>query len=75
MSDKKRLHIRRCHICGEVTEQEEALVVHCLHCGKSMAPFFYFDDFKVRVFADTELRPEPPDGGDRVPVRGLTAHW
>ena len=73
-TEEKALHVRRCHICGGITECEEALVSHCEHCGKPMAPFYFFDDREVQAWTDNDLRP-PGFNSERIPVRGLTAYW
>jgi hypothetical protein len=39
----KPVFFRRCHICGETTEDSVSEVIKCGHCGKNLAPFFYFD--------------------------------
>jgi len=68
------VHIRRCHMCGAVTEREGALVEKCRDCGKPMAPFYYFDDRRVPICSEMDLRPRQ-HLGERSPVRGLTAFW
>lgn len=42
MATRKILHIRRCHVCGTVTEREDHPVERCTECGKHLAPFFFF---------------------------------
>lgn len=37
------MHIRRCHVCGTVTEQQDSPVERCESCGKHLAPFFFFN--------------------------------
>ncbi len=44
---KNPMYLRRCHICGEVCECEGYIPEKCLHCGKSLAPFYYFDEAKA----------------------------
>ena len=48
MNRKKRfascVHIRRCHICGGITESDGQVVAKCDHCGKAMAPFYFFNE-------------------------------
>ena len=72
--EDQRLHFRRCHICNGVSESEGALVAHCGHCGKPMAPFYFFDDLDVAPMSDDDFRP-PHQQGARSPVRGFTAYW
>ncbi len=43
-TNEASLHFRRCHICGAVSETENALVDKCGHCGKFFAPFVFFDE-------------------------------
>lgn len=74
MSKKNRVHLRRCHVCGQVTESIGAPVTSCGSCGKAMAPFFYFDDLKTEPMADNGCQPPRLPGADS-PVRGLTATW
>lgn len=38
------LHIRRCHVCGEVNESEKSAIDRCLCCGKHLAPFLFCKD-------------------------------
>ena len=70
------LHVRRCHICGTVSESS-AEILKCHGCSKSLLPFYYFDKRKVKEFADNETRPQLPAPSDHVygPIRGLTAYW
>ena len=74
MKDTTKLHFRRCHMCDGVTESEEAPVDRCEHCGKPMAPFYFFDELGAPSLSDADLRPHVSKG-ERVPVRGLTAYW
>ncbi len=69
-----RMHIRRCHLCGGVTETDHEHVTHCESCGKPMAPFFFFNEIEAPLYSDVEMRP-PTSPGDRTPIRGLTAYW
>jgi hypothetical protein len=71
-----RVHIRRCHLCSGVTEAEGALVERCRHCGKTMAPFYFFNEVEVQPWSEAEMRmPVILNWGERKPVRGLTAVW
>lgn len=67
-------HLRRCHVCGEVTESLLKPVSRCEHCGKPMAPFFYFDERGAVVLADGILRPPDLPNQYRA-IQGLTAYW
>ena len=42
MATRTVRHIRRCHVCGTVNEQENHPVERCKDCGKHLAPFFFF---------------------------------
>ena len=68
------VHIRRCHVCGGMNESPETVVTKCDHCGKSMAPFYFFNEAETPTASDCELRMMPTPG-ERAPVRGLTAIW
>ena len=71
---KKPVHIRRCHVCGGVTEIEQGRVSRCQHCNQSLAPFYYFDEMYMEIPAENELRSYPPDG-EYFPIYGLTVYW
>ncbi len=74
MSRRKTvIHIRRCHVCGGVTEQEERIEC-CSHCGKSIVPFLYYDDEKTNAIDGEQMQPFLRPGVLR-PIRGLTAYW
>lgn len=76
MKKKVRLHIRRCHLCDGVTECESDPVNRCQHCGKSIAPFYFFDDYEVTPLSDVEMRPgDERKTGQRSPLRGFSAYW
>ncbi|RYZ74040.1 MAG: hypothetical protein EOP05_09540 [Proteobacteria bacterium] len=70
----KSVHIRRCHICNGVTESDGKDVKACEHCGKSMAPFYFFNDEEVAPHSDHEPRPLRT-AGKVVPILGFTAYW
>ena len=73
-------HIRRCHICGSVTESEDSAIHRCQHCGKHLAPFYYFDESKLEglqengphlsVWKQAALAP-----GTYQPIWGLSTYW
>ena len=77
--ESQRMHLRRCHLCDTVTEQHGEHVTKCDGCGKSMAPFYFFNDEQVVIFTDHDTRPESPEltrlSKERLPIRGLTAFW
>jgi hypothetical protein len=71
---KEAVNVRRCHVCGEVTESERE-ITKCSSCRKSLLPFYYFDNRKVLDYADNQLRPQIESPGVYGPVRGLAAYW
>ena len=44
INNKSKIHIRRCHVCSSVNEQVDKPVIKCTGCGKSLAPFMFFDE-------------------------------
>lgn len=72
-----KIHIRRCHVCGEVNEADEKLVQKCEHCGKTLAPFYYFDESKLMGLDQSPQR----EISSKLPLKqypplwGLTAYW
>lgn len=70
---KKITHIRRCHVCGAVTEQKQK-IDKCNSCGKAIVPFLYYDDAQVGVLSENQGQ-ERYDLGQIRPIRGLTAYW
>lgn len=83
MSESGFVHVRRCHICGRVSERGGEPVERCTHCGKHMAPYYFFDEQCVRVYSDVDPRPSEdtlrrrPEGSADThrPVRGFTVIW
>lgn len=73
-------HIRRCHVCNGTTESNEAAIHRCSHCGKHLAPFYYFDESKLdglpelgphlSRWKDTLMTP-----GTYQPIWGLSTYW
>ena len=71
----KEVHIRRCHVCGEVCESCED-ILKCTSCRKSLLPFYYFDKRKIAEYTDNEARPETElHESGYGPIRGLTVFW
>ena len=68
------VHVRRCHMCGGINEADDGFVDTCEHCGKSLAPFYYFDDRFSVPPSDLVIRSPRLDGEYR-PIQGLTAYW
>jgi len=70
----KPVFFRRCHMCGETNHKEGDRIERCEHCGKSLAPFYYFDERLVSTLGDKSLRAIPLEG-EYSPIQGLTAYW
>ncbi len=66
-------HVRRCHVCGEVSENKEQDVERCNHCKKPLAQFCFFDDRRVLPLSDDRKAGDILDAYQ--PIRGLTAYW
>lgn len=45
-------YLRRCHVCGATIERESHEIGACAHCGKHIAPFYYFDERQIIGFGD-----------------------
>lgn len=73
-ASKHQTSFRRCHICESVNECDGHDVKRCETCGKSMAPFYFFNDVEVVPHSDAQERPARPPGKVR-PVLGFTAYW
>lgn len=83
MRERVIVHVRRCHICDHVNERDGQSVDRCGHCGKILAPYYFFDEQNVHVYSDVEQRPtleqtrarpkEQP--GEHRPLRGFSAVW
>lgn len=67
-------YFRRCHMCDHVNEVSGDKLEYCECCGKSFAPFFYFDDRYTSVLSDLSMRP-PLIQGEYTPIQGLTVYW
>lgn len=89
MSSKEiKIHIRRCHICSAVNEQQDSLVQRCSCCGKSLAPFMFFDEKAALGLSDVnandeheeKMRLKSGNWGDSLsskypPIWGLAVYW
>ncbi|MGE0634379.1 MAG: hypothetical protein AB7O96_18330 [Pseudobdellovibrionaceae bacterium] len=73
----KVIHIRRCHVCGEVNESEHGTVHKCENCGKHLAPFYYFDESKCIPLGDAldSEKSEAKQDSYYNPIWGLSAFW
>ena len=64
---------RRCHVCNCVSRDNEP-ILKCQECAMQMAPFFYFDVRRTRVYADAPFDNTAQEEEYR-PIEGLTAFW
>ncbi len=44
IDNKRKIHVRRCHVCSAVNEHIGSPVIKCDGCGKFLAPFMFFDE-------------------------------
>ncbi|MFZ3229760.1 MAG: hypothetical protein WA160_06120 [Pseudobdellovibrio sp.] len=89
MSSKEiKIHIRRCHICHTVNEQKDSLVDKCTGCGKTLAPFMFFDEkaelglteVDSNEAHETRMRLKSGNWGESLssrypPIWGLAVYW
>lgn len=73
-------HIRRCHVCGHTTELEGSAVHKCAHCGKHLAPFYYFDESKLEGLLEqgpylSTWKDSTLAAGTFNPIWGLSTYW
>jgi predicted nucleic acid-binding Zn-ribbon protein len=73
MGRKDGTFIRRCHVCGQLTEHKE-VIDRCTNCGKALAPFCYFDERKAATYAADLERP-PPMEEELSSIVGISAYW
>lgn len=71
------IYLRRCHVCGATIERESHSIGQCAHCGKHLAPFYYFDERQIIGFGDGVG--EHVLGGDLehnyLPLIGFGLYW
>lgn len=70
-------YVRRCHVCGAVTERQKNegdKGLSCESCGKAIAPFVFYVEKTIPLLADNLPRP-PLLKGEFAPVRGLSVLW
>lgn len=71
-------YFRRCHVCGETFEKEGHNIGSCPHCGKAVAPFYYFDERQIIGFGDIQSEwALPTDSLDHTyrPLIGIGLFW
>jgi hypothetical protein len=71
-------YLRRCHVCGATIEKESQSMGCCAHCGKNIAPFYYFDERQIIGFGD--VIGETVREGDSTdhtyrPLIGIGLYW
>ncbi len=76
----RKVHVRRCHICGEVNEADGHLVEECSHCGKKLPAFFYFDEslamgLKTPEQAASEYKSSALPLREYPPLMGISVYW
>lgn len=69
------IFFRRCHVCGATNQSLMERVEECECCGRTLPPFFYFDERIVPVAQECHLRPVPQNYQGYAPIQGLTAYW
>ncbi len=75
-----KVHIRRCHVCGECNEAENQLVKECANCGKQLPAFFYFDEsvamgLKTPEAAAKEYKSSALPLREYPPLTGISVYW
>ena len=75
-----KVHVRRCHICGECNEVEGSLVKECSLCGKQLPSFFYFDEsvamgLKSPEDAAKEYKSSALPLREYPPLTGISVYW
>lgn len=70
-------YLRRCHVCGATIEKESQSIEQCAHCGKHIAPFYYFDERQIIGFGDVigEKVREGDSGNTYLPLIGIGLYW
>lgn len=82
---EKQNYYRRCHVCNHVTTSDEP-VTECSCCKKVMAPFFFFDVKKTKIYSDIDdpflqacysaiTSSDENEKEKRQPIEGLTVYW
>lgn len=76
------MHIRRCHICNHVTENEKSHIEKCDGCGKSLPGFFFCKDPGVeeltsdfRSDRDNKSNTSPYLRTEYPPIYGISLYW
>lgn len=74
-SKKVRLLIKKCHVCGQITESNNELD-KCIRCGKGFLPLNYFEKIhNHKDFEFTELFASSHEIHEEELVKGLYVLW
>ncbi|MFN7453606.1 MAG: hypothetical protein ACK5RO_02995 [Pseudobdellovibrionaceae bacterium] len=69
-------HIRRCHVCGETNQEENSAIRRCSHCGKHLAPFYYFDESRMEGLSTEGVHwSQWKEVAQYNPLWGLSTYW
>jgi hypothetical protein len=76
----KKVHLRRCHVCGEVSCDDDKLVEHCSACKKHLAPFYYFNEMLAMGLITAEVaaldyKSSAMPRKDYPAVLGISVYW
>ncbi len=69
--------LRRCHVCGATIENSSRSMGACAHCGKHIAPFYYFDERQIIGFGDiTGVSYRLGESNSTyIPLVGIGLYW
>jgi hypothetical protein len=75
-----KMHVRRCHVCGETNEAHNELVKECSYCGKILPPFYYFDEkvaMGLRSLEDAakDYKSSALPLREYPPLTGISVYW
>ena len=75
-----KTHLRRCHLCGEISECAGQLVSHCSQCGKHLPAYYYFDELvamgiKTLEESESEYRSSALPLKEYPPLTGISVYW
>lgn len=75
-----KVHVRRCHVCGETAEGVDALVDRCRACGKHLASYYYFDEkLAMNLITEQQAREQYRSSAlplkEYPPLMGISVYW
>ena len=70
---KKPVFLRRCHLCGHITQNTKSRVERCKECGKHMSKYYYYDELKAPIYA--ENLPRPSSEHEYQGIIGISVTW